>query len=367
MVADLISDLGATAVRERLSELNSALTNAVGAPTEPTYQQQVSEFRAASMAALRSSKVNQYPAAWTQYLIEMQIADTLGERLAQRIEDSFNSNQVTLATVAQEITVLAAELDRVHVALVETDSGLTGLNVGNDQLSPGEVELGFLIPRDAVREELGALGKEYIQLKLVIGPFLELATGGRPEIKVRGTSSSDFGLWLDVGVEVASIVGPAVAFLIERYKTLLDIRKLKAEIERLQLPEVAVEAAEQHATAQITDAVAELTETIMTTYGENLNGPERTNEVRADLQFSLTEIARRIDLSYSIQVRSLAPLYESDENGDVPADVQEYLDAHAEIAGVQKTLEYRRLEGSPVLGLTPGQEVDSVAKQPDEG
>jgi uncharacterized membrane protein YgaE (UPF0421/DUF939 family) len=161
-------------------------------------------------------------------------------------------------------------------------------------------------------------------------------------------------------------VGPAVAFLIERYKTLLDIRKLKAEIERLQLPEVAVEAAEQHATAQITDAVAELTETIMTTYNENLDGPERTNEVRADLQFSLTEIARRIDLSYSIQVRSLPPLFESDEDVEVPSDVQEQLDAHAEIAAAQKTLEYRRLEGSPVLGLTSGPEVDSTPGQPDD-
>ena len=58
------------------------------------------------------------------------------------------------------------------------------MQIGTDDLAPGEVEVGFLIPRTAVENELGHLGREFNLLKRILGPSLK----SRP-VHVKGSTS----------------------------------------------------------------------------------------------------------------------------------------------------------------------------------
>src|SRR4051794_1599669 len=103
---DLVADIVSSALQQRMSELNSAIANAVANPSEPSYQQQVADLRGTVLTTLRQSRINDYPAVWRQYLHEMGIDDDLGNQLADKIEASFSSNQVTLASAGSEVSQL---------------------------------------------------------------------------------------------------------------------------------------------------------------------------------------------------------------------------------------------------------------------
>jgi hypothetical protein len=112
------------------------------------------------------------------------------------LEGIFRRNEITPNTAAAEIEEINSRIQSVSASIDSLNSALEALGIGAEDLAPGEFEVGFLIPREAVDNELEQLGKEFEELDAILGPFMELTGQGRPDIQVRSISGSGFQLFL---------------------------------------------------------------------------------------------------------------------------------------------------------------------------
>ena len=188
-------DLAATDLPGLMQRLAEALANMASAPQDPTHQSTVSTLRSELAAALTSSVVNTFSPLERQVIDEWGVAELLGAELLATVEQIFQANQITAQTAQEQIAELVTPLQALKAQLDQLTAAMDGLSVVSEELAPGEFEIDVLLPRAAVRNELGALGVELKELDDILQPLIELATGSRPGIEIRSIGSTDFTIF----------------------------------------------------------------------------------------------------------------------------------------------------------------------------
>ncbi|MDP9418886.1 MAG: hypothetical protein M3P53_01825 [Actinomycetota bacterium] len=340
-------DLQATRVVATMQQLRDALQNQVNAPQEPTYQQQVSTALQQLAESLAAASSKTFPPTWGQALVELGIEGLIGQPLADAVRDIFERNQITPSVAHQEIQALTERLEALATALDQLLAALSHLGVGSEDLETGEAEVGILIPRAVIDNELGQLGDEFVQLQKLLGPFLEIATGTRPAVEVRTISSTDFGVFLDIAPEAAAFLALAVERVVALYKSLLEIRTLRHGLRGQGLSDASLAGIDEHADEHMTAGIAAAVDELV----DERSGIEagRNNELKTELRLTLHAIANRIDKGYNIDVRAKAP-EESAEDSE-STSVDGLAQAFRTIAKVAPGLRFINRSGEPILSL----------------
>lgn len=295
-------DLDETKTLDTLRALRDALQNQVGAPQEPTHQQAVSTNLQTLLAALDSAPSNAFPTTWLETLDELGFDGLLGTSLGDQVRAIFERNQITPSVAAEELDEFVTELAAHKTALDQLIEGMSHFEVGHEDLNPGEAELSILIPRLAVGERLRSLGLEFVDLEKLVGPFAELATGRRPEVRVRSIASSDYGVFLDIAPQAAAFMAVAVERVVALYKQLLEIRRLRQEMSDQGVTEDGLSGIDAHANELMSAGIEELADELADS--TSVVDQHRSNELKIELRLSLNSIANKIDQGYSIDVRS---------------------------------------------------------------
>lgn len=220
----LIDDFESTNAVTYVQQLQSSLQNQVNAPQEPSYQQQVASSLENIYTTLASSSANDFPPIWRQTAEAIGAEGLLGSDLADSFRLIFERNQITPSVALSEVTEIATRLSAFEQRLRQLTESLEFLNVGSEELESGEAEVGVLIPRPSVHEDLAELGQEFVKLQKVLAPFQELVTGSRPPMKVSSISSTDFGVFLDIDPKTAACIAVAVERVVAFYKQILERR-----------------------------------------------------------------------------------------------------------------------------------------------
>lgn len=328
----------------------------MASPTEPSHQQQVSSLRQQLDEALARAPSNSFSPAWRQVLDELRVTDLLGETLQATIREIFERNEITPSAAAEELTRISERLQAFSAALDQVLAGVEWFGIGAEELAPGQFEVGFLIPRDAVDNELEQLGEELVELDHILGPFQELATGTRPDLEVRMISSSGFQVFLASTPALALCFAKAVESLITSYEKIVNIRLGHQQLKADGVPDEALKGIAEYARGAMKGAVGELVEELLAEFGEGVE-EGRKNELRKDLRRSLTAIANRIDGGYDIEVRT----------GELPEDDEEMPDGVTEdtaqvarvIAARQRGMRFMNLTGKPILELPEADDEDT--------
>lgn len=340
-------DLQATGVVATMQQLRDALQNQVNAPQEPSYQQQVSTALQQLAESLAAASSNAFPPTWEQALEELGIEGLIGQPLAGAVREIFERNQITPSVAHQEIQALTGRLEALATALDQLLAGLSHLGVGSENLETGEAEVGILIPRAVIENELGQLGDEFVQLQRLLGPFLEIATGSRPAVEVRTISSTDFGVFLDIAPEAAAFLAVAVERVVALYKNLLEIRTLRQGLRDQGVPDASLAGVDEHANEHMTAGIAGAVDELV----DDRSGIEsgRKHELKTELRSALHAIANRIDKGYDIDVRAEAPDESAEDSGATSVD--ELARAFRTIANVAPGLRFINRSGEPILSL----------------
>lgn len=345
-------DLEETSTVQTLNELVAALQSVVSQPGQPQYQEQVAAALGKLTTSLESSETGRFPATWRQTLEQLGIDSLLGETLLERVQEILARNQITPAVAQSEITALAAEVTEISNAIGQLLGGLEYLHIGTEDLPPGEVELAALIPRHAVHNDLPHLGNEFLELQRLMGPFLELATGSRPNLKVNAIASTDFGVFLQLDPQSGALIALAVERVVAMYKTLLEIRRLHQEIADHGVPTDALTGIEDYANSLMRSGIDEHVETL-------IPGPVvgRDHELKMELRLSLNGIANRIDRGYNIDIRASEP----DEVDETEGGGDEDSAAIRTIVKASPNLKFLNPSGNPMLSLPEGTDKDDVS------
>jgi hypothetical protein len=357
VIAKALNDeLEQTEAPSLLSELVAALRQSVDDPSQPAHQQNVSSLRQRLDEALSSAPSNSFSPAWREALQELGVADLVGEALEQRIRAIFERNEITPSAAADELAPLVERLQSLQTAVTEVLDSFAFFDIGAEELAPGEFELGFLVPRAAVDEELQELGQEFIKLKRILGPFLELSMGTRPDVHVRSIASSGFQVFLHSAPATALLLATALERLISSYEKVMNIRLAYQQLREAGASNEALDGVAQDADRKMGDDIAELVGDLLAK-AEGLDSG-RANELRKELTDSLNALANRIDRGYGVEVRA-GDFPESDEEEPRDPEEEERRLEAEKVHEMQQKLSFMNVTGKPILQLPEPQDEEA--------
>ena len=364
IVTELQQELAATEEPALIERLIQSVTGLAQQPGQPAPEQQLAEVRRQLNENLASAPSNDYSAAMQRALKELGVADLLGIRLREQIEEIFDRNEITPSAAAEELRPIADRVNGLNNAIEQVRQGFDFFNIGSEELDPGEFEIEFLIPRPAIKNDLGALGDEFNQVKRILGPFLELGTGSRPDIAVRAIASSEFQLLL-VGIPGAALMlSKALDYLASAYQKLVSIREAQQKLKDAGVSKGTLESVTRDADGKIDKEIDALIEQLLA-QAEVKPDPDRRNELEHELRRALRSLALRIDRGYVMDVRvgQLPPPAEDEAEENVDEKLRRIVD---EVFERQERLQYTNLTGEPLLELPESidQEIDEPKKPP---
>jgi len=344
VILALRSEMTQTAVVKKMQNLVNSLDAVVqgsNASTQQTLATSLSNF----YAALSEAPSDAFSPGWRQILREMGVEELFGNRLAERVKTSLAKNQITPAVAAQELQEILKKLEQVENALSGAASAFQIFGIGSEKLQPGEAEIGLLVPRQAVKNELLDFADELKELGFILNTFSEVATGETDQLKIKTISSSDLLVYLQACAPYAACLAVAVERVIALYKQLLEIRKLHQEILNHGVPDDKTAGIEQFANELMEKGIEKAAGEIVDKFYEG-NDKGRKHELVVKVRISMNKIANRVDQGYSVEVRVAAPSAD-----DPKAKDEAYRNAVELIQSISPTLEFLKLEGPPLLKL----------------
>jgi len=346
---DLLTELGRVDVVSLLEKVIQALQQQINQPQQPNHQQQLSLHLTSLYDKLGSSPVEDYSPAWRDAMDELGVREEFGSKLEEKIKCIFESNKVTLQSALEELTEVHKEISNTETYLTGLIDGLEFFSVGEDALNDDECEVGIIVPRSYVDDNMKSFGSELIKLEKILIVFSELATGKREPLKIRQISSSELSVFLQYLPEIGACLAIAVERIVALYKQLLEIKKLKRQLVAQKVPEERLSGIDSHAASIVSPALDQLSKELMEQYGGHFN-QSRKNEISIEIRHSLNKLANRIDRGFNVELR-VSPIEDGAENeGDSDgADTSEK--ARRQIIRSGSQINHLEKTGEPVLFL----------------
>ncbi len=342
----------------------SALVNALRAmiqASNSSTQQNVVSSRDNLRKKLTATPSDSFSPTWREVLREIGGENLFGAKLLARIETAIDQNQMTPAVALSELEQIVTELQQFSEQLERGASAFAHFMIGSEKLAPGECEIGILIPRNAVKNELLDFATELRKLGSILNTFSEVATGKTDELEVRAISTSEFLVFLSANASYAACVAVAIERVVTLYKQLLEIRKLHQEIRKQGVPEAATSGIAEHANTLMADGIEKAAADLVEKFYKGNDGG-RKHELVIAVRLRMNEIANRIDKGFNLEVRC--------EPFSKQATAEEEKETQTAIATIQAAtpyMQFLKLEGQPLLQLpesSDGQPAPDGAKEP---
>lgn len=331
-----------------LAQAMQALQSQINQPQQPTHQQQLTKNLENLYRILERSPVDDFSPAWRDVMDELGVSNEFGSDLAARVRGIFERNQITPQTALDELKKIQEEISGTEGHLAGLVDGLYYFGVGEDELESNECEVGIIVPRAYVKDNLKTFGAELVELEKTLLVFSELATGQREPLEIRQISSSELSVFLEYLPQIGACIAISVERIVSLYKQLLEIKKLKKELVAQKVPEDKLSGIEDHAASMVSPKLDELANELMEKYGEHLD-PARKNEVSIELRHSLNKLANRIDRGFNIELRVSSEDGNEDEGETDESQAQAA--AKKQILESASKIEYLEQIGEPVLYL----------------
>ena len=337
------------AITQNMEQMVSALESVVNEP-DPSYQQTLAASIKDMYTAVTDTPSDKFSPAWRQILSEMGGDEIFGNNLKKKVETVFATNQITPAVALKELQGILQRLQEFKAALEQAASALRVLNIGDEKLQPGDCEIGVLIPRSAISNDLLKFAAELKELGFILNTFSEVATGKQVELQIRTISSSDLLVYLQAVAPYAACVAVAIERVVNSYKQILEIRKLRQELRNQGVPDESTTGIENHANQIMEDGIRKASADIIKDFytQEDIG---RQNELTTAVKISLNKIANRIDQGFNLEVR-VEPITEENQ----PANNGELQKAIATIQSAVPNMQFLRIAGKPILKLPESKE-----------
>jgi hypothetical protein len=243
---------------------------------------------------------------------------------------------------------LENSLSTIQGYLNTTINNFKYFNIHEDVVGADECELSIIIPRNHVENNLSNLGKELIEFEKNLSVFSEIATGSRTPIQVRSIASSDFSIFLDSVPAIGALIAVTVERIIALYKSSLEIKKLKLELEKHQVPDEIAKLLDQHISSIVSKEAEKIAAELMEKHAAHID-EGRKNELLTELRHSVENLADKIDKGFQIEVRVAELDNEKKESG---GELTEQEIAIKQITESAKKISYPISSEEPVLSLS---------------
>jgi len=301
ILIDLDRDIKTDKIITLVQQIRDHLQNQVNQPNQPTHQTNLVNSLNNLYKALDNSKFNDYSPSWKEIISEISGEMELGIPLKNRIEGILASNSITPANALEEIKKIFDNLQEFQTAIKSTLTGLKALGIEEEDLEAGQCELGYTIPREYVENKLSELKDEIGELNFILNNISEAVTGEKQEYEVKTISSSDFLLYVIIGLQVAEVLSNATERILNIYKGILEIKLLRNQLKEQGIPASKTKSIETHANGMMKEEIKSIVKEVMDEHYNGENG--RKNELQNGLTISLNKLANRIDKGFNVEIR----------------------------------------------------------------
>jgi hypothetical protein len=349
VVDRLLTELAETDTPAILENLVNAFRQL---PQDPAQQQTVADLRRRLEETLSEAPSNGFSPAWRRAIDELGVGDLFGTALLERVEEILTRNEMTPVAAADELAPIAERARGLEAAFNQTHESFAFLDIGEEVLGPDEFEVGFLIPRDAVHEEIDELANEMHKLSLILAPFNELVSGTRGEIRVRSISSSEFGVFVEVAPAVIELFSTALQAVLAAYEKLQAIRRGNAEFKKAGevLNEETLEQIQKQVDSYMAKEIGVIVKELLA--ASRKRDSARMHELENNLERALNGLANRVAKNYTVEIRAPELPAPDDEGDGKPTPEQKKARKAAEVVHkAQQELVFPEPEGAPTLSL----------------
>lgn len=313
-----------------IDALANTLQTYVNSPNQDTaaaYRASIDAFR----KEVGSKFLLRKRVSFQQILEELKASDYIGEALISKVLTIAKDSGYTPSENLQNLTRFRQELNNFIENISNLASGLDELRVEYDQLTEDELEVGLLLPREAVGNSLADLVSEFQHTDRLFRAINEFRGESATSVEVRTIAASWWELFLSVDPITLSAVVVGIERIVELYKKNLEIKKLRLEIEKhAPTPEILNgmdQMVEERIKAGIAELAAELREKLC-----QIDDKARANELEIQLKIELLHLAKRINQGARYEVRAGLPKKPrplSEEEKAEPEKLKAYEEAFA--------------------------------------
>ncbi|MCL6272540.1 hypothetical protein M3P19_00885 [Muricauda sp. 2012CJ35-5] len=349
VLIDLKNDLQIEKTVALLLSVNNNLQKQVNQPNQPTHQSNLAKSLKDLYKSLENSAYNTYPPGWKAVITQISQGTNLGIELKNEIENVITSNKIVPTIAHEQIKTIYNNLSRFMTGIGSTLTGLEILGIENEELDDGQCELGYSIPREYVDNKLSALKKEINELNFILDHITEAILGEKLEYKVKTISSSDFILYVIIGLQVADVLSKALERMLTHYKTILEIRELRNKLNEKGVPESKTKSVESHVNGMMVEEIRAIAKDVIEEHYEEKN--PRKNELENGLIIALNKLANRIDQGFKVEVRvqSLPEPEEEEETNNEYEKTKAIIDS---IKAHAQNIDFIETKGESILKLT---------------
>jgi hypothetical protein len=303
VLVDIDTEIGAFA--PVLAKLTQAYTTARDTPAQDlsrTIREALEELQ----ALLANSVTNLYTPSRRQLLEAIEGEGFVGNTAANHIDALLAQASMSPASAVTALQTYTTQLNQFRATCAQVQQGLTALHIKPDVLVGDEAEVGILLPRSLTQGHLDVLTRQLQRWNTILKGFAELAETDQREITVRMLSTGSDQIFLLTTLGVAALLSPVIDKVLDWYKKILEIRKLRLELERLGVPVAELQEAKAHEKKIIDDGITQLARELMERAPTTIPAG-RKGELRNQLTISIQHIARFVDQGGDVEVTVAPP------------------------------------------------------------
>ncbi|PKV48869.1 hypothetical protein ATE84_0884 [Aquimarina sp. MAR_2010_214] len=344
-------------LQEELDNINQAnliqqveihLQNQVSQPNQPSHQTNLVKSLENLYQALSKSKYNKYSPSWKQVIDEIAVDDLFGIKLKSKIKNILSANAITPAKALADIKEINNDFKQFKSAITNTLSGFEELGIEEEILEPGQCELGYTIPREFIDNKLSSFKDEIKELTFILNHISEAVEGEKQEFKIKTISSSDFLLYVIIGLQVADVLSKATERILNHYKQILEIKVLRNQLSEKGVPAAKTKSVDSYANGMMESEIKKIAKEVLDEHYKSDNG--RKNELENGVVFALNKLANRIDNGFNVEIR-VEPLPKPKKDEEVTEEKQAEIDLVTSIQESSEKIEFIETDGESILKL----------------
>lgn len=346
---DLKSDLKRNKIIALIQNVRDSLQNAVNNPAHGPYQTELITHLDSLYNALEHSDYNEYSPGWKVIIKDISSGILFGILLEEHVRDIFSQNTITPAKALEDITKIHDDIINFDSALTKILSAFSTLNIEEEDLEPGQCELGYMIPRKYVENKLSSLKKEINELNFILNSISEAVTGEKQEFEVKTISSSEFLLYILIGLKIGDVLSKATERILNQYKQILEIKVLRNQLKEKGVPASKTKAIETHTNSMMEEEIKKIAQEVISEYYTGEDNP-RKNELENSIVISLNKLANRVDHGFNIEIR-VEPLPQPEEGATASKEQQTQINLVKSIQQSSKNIQFIETNGESILEL----------------
>jgi len=342
----VLGDFEALNILNLLQNVDSTLASSISQPT-PQNAEAFQQALKALEEALAKCESNSFVPSHERILEAIGGADKVGVGLDLQLHAILEEEQITPASALTRIQKHRQEVVAFHQRLTQLVACFEALKVGTDAPEENEAELGVLMPRDLVENDIAGLSKELRLMDRYLKILAEIVGGKVESFKIRSLGTDSLDVYLTASAVVAAFIMAAVERVAALYKQILEIRVLRIQLEEKKVPTTAVRKHEDEA---VKLGIDEISKDLLREFYRGKDAARR-NELRGWLVLALKFMADRIDKGVDIEATVAPHMEEREGEKETAAESSPEKDAVAAIARSGHVLRALSRVPEPVLQL----------------